>query len=150
MSKKTKDDLRLIKSQRIINPDKALDLRFLNYDAIKFRNRLSSKIYDDVFTFLYESEYYYSKILNYIDSLHQEYGYITPIPYGLVARVVGITTEEATIAIHHMRRKGIILEYKSGIMRLRCINATNKVYKRILSRHPSITPDKPLGYNVKK
>ena len=150
MSKRTKSDYAFLKKQRPINPDWNKDLKNVDYKIIDFSIRKNGELYDEVFNFLYESKYYYSKILDYIDITQKEYGYLVPIPYGLVAKTLDITTEEVSNAIHRMRRKGVLFEHENCIMRIRCIGRKNKIFKRMLRRHPFVTLKKPLGYSEKK
>ena len=147
MSKRTKEDLNKLKKLKPIKPDWEKGLKGVDYSIIDFSfKRDMSEIYDEIFLFLYEAPYYYTLILNKIDELQKEFGYFTPIPYGFLANLLNLTKEQVDNTIYQLRRKGIILEYKDSMMRIRCSPNKNKIYKRMLVRHPTITLNKPLGY----
>jgi len=147
VSKKNKDDLNLLKKKKPEKVDRKLDLQDLDYKIIDLSfKRKHNVIYDEVFTFLYHSPYYYSQILNEIDTIHEKHGYLSPVLIGMISNDIEIDEKAVSNAIHHMKRKGILLEYRYGIMRIRCLTRKNKIFKRMLVRHPTVTLKKPLGY----
>lgn len=155
-SKKNKEDLQALFKQKIIKPNKKLDQRSYSCQEIDYshvKELIPGKSvdypftqYDNIFNFLYKSPMLYTRILIAIDKIHHQYGYLVPIKPSELAQNVGFPLQIIEKCLHTFYRKGILYLYKNNIIRLNKNIIKKYILEQMLYRHPSKTPQKPLGY----
>lgn len=156
---KNDKDLLFLHSLKHHKPDKKFDRKEMEYEWIKRVPKHTSvsdadpkygwHTYDNCFNFLYENNIAHTKTLEYIDIRHEEYGYLCPITPSVMAKKLAVELPYIHDILHTLQRVGILFIYDHNIMRIYKLLMDKHIIKQMLTRHPSITKKKPLGYKAK-
>ena len=149
--KKTLEDIEFVKGLKRSEPDRKFDRPGEFYSKI---NYLSEDVpkgymygkYDNCFLFLYNRPFIFTKVLLYIEKMHEDYGYMCPITPSVMAKKLKVPLDTISNVIHTLQRCNVLFIYPHNMMLIYRLFITKNILKQMEFRHPSISNNKPLRY----